>query len=180
MAKLEFAGQNLEEAINRAAAALNLAPERLKFSVLSMGAKGFLGFFGRRPARVAVDPDDPQLDLGEAAAAPVALPAAALDAADQLVRLVARELISHMGLSAEITLARSGSSLILTLDSPDNALLIGPRGVTLAALQLMVAKIYLRRLKEAGRDQEPGPRVVVEVAGYRPRIPSQRPRRSSK
>ncbi|MDR2934470.1 MAG: Jag N-terminal domain-containing protein, partial [Candidatus Adiutrix sp.] len=57
---VEFTGRDLAEAIAAAAEALNLPPEKLKFSVVAMGAKGFLGL-GRRRARIAVDPADPTL-----------------------------------------------------------------------------------------------------------------------
>jgi len=57
---VEFTGRDLAEAIAAAAGALNLPPEKLKFSVVAMGAKGFLGL-GRRRARIAVDPADPTL-----------------------------------------------------------------------------------------------------------------------
>jgi hypothetical protein len=63
---VEFVGQDLAEAIAAAAGALNLPPEKLKFNVIEMGTKGFLGL-GRRRARIAVDPDDPSLYLDEPA-----------------------------------------------------------------------------------------------------------------
>jgi predicted RNA-binding protein Jag len=64
VARVEFQGRDLSEAIAQAAEALDLPPETLKFQVLAMGAKGFLGL-GRRKARIAVDPDDPTLDMDD-------------------------------------------------------------------------------------------------------------------
>ena len=64
MAQVEFQGKDLEEAIAQAAEALSLPPEKVKFSVITMGGKGFLGF-GKRKARITVDPDDPSLAVEE-------------------------------------------------------------------------------------------------------------------
>lgn len=62
MAQVEFEAHDLEHAIAKAAAALSLPPEKVKFSVKSMGSKGFFGLW-KRKARIGVDPDDPCLSL---------------------------------------------------------------------------------------------------------------------
>lgn len=241
MAQFEFQGRDLEEAIAQAAQALSLPPEKVKFSVISMGGKGFLGL-GRSKARIKVDPDDPVLNtedeagppapaerpvVNTAEAAPAEAPAApeaekkrgrrersdrdkpapaqrqenksrrnepekkdeeplpelvwdhvpppltrpgpneSEEPADQPAALaaeVAREIISRMGFEAEIAARRIGSRIILTLESRDNAILIGGRGATLEALQLLTGKIVSRRLKEGGSETV---RVVVDAADYR-------------
>jgi spoIIIJ-associated protein len=232
MTTVEFAGQDLAEAIAAAAGALNLPPEKLKFSVIAMGAKGFLGL-GRRRARIAVDPADPTLypsedepappaaETAEAAPAPETPPAATEtpapapsapgpsrprkpapapaakplpgpgsrplplletppltrpaagetrednpdDETARLARTVVADILSRLGLAADLTLARLGSRLgsrlLVNLDGPDRALLIGARGVTLDALQLLVAKIMAK--KNPGEDV----RLVLDVADYR-------------
>jgi spoIIIJ-associated protein len=229
MTTVEFAGQDLAEAIAAAAGALNLPPEKLKFSVLEMGTKGFLGL-GRRRARIAVDPADPTLypseedepapaPAAEAAltpetpAAPAALPPAVPaapsrprkpapaagakpgpeplpgsgsrplplletppltrpaagetrvdnpdDETARLARTVVADILGRLGLAADLTLVRLGSRLVVNLDGPDRALLIGARGVTLDALQLLVAKIMAK--KNPGEDG----RLVLDVADYR-------------
>lgn len=262
MARVEFEGQDLSEAIVQAAAALNIPPETLKFAVISMGTKGFLGL-GRRKARISVNPDDPTLDLGDDApamadrpAAPEPVPAepasdptppvpnpagktrhtertattppepgegrvraenepeseagpgpardagrrnskpsappleldwahlppppsqpgpgetlipdAAGPAAAAAVAVV-REIVGHMGFTAEVTCGRLGQRLFLSLDSPDNALLIGSRGATLEALQLLAAKILTRRLAAEGLENEGAGQLVLDVADYRAR-----------
>ena len=253
MANVEFEGKDLEEAIAQAALALSLPPEKVKFTLLSMGAKGFLGL-GRRKARISVDPADPALkDLGEetggrtsakpapspqpdrrpvpSAAAPeperprrekaekpteaapdkkgraprdkerppkeekarvrpaepepaplewshVAPPLTKPapgespaeigdDLAGQLAVTALGEILTRMGLTAEISAQRLDSRLVLSLESPDNALLIGARGVTLEALQLLTGKIVARRLKEQDPESAAVPRVVLDVADYR-------------
>jgi len=253
----EFTGQDLAEAIAVAAGALDLPPERLKFSVIEMGSKGFLGL-GRRKARIAVDPDDPTLDLSEvepqaplsAPSAPVTpeapppegpeltetpkapkseepepkaptapttvptaprpkrpaptvpptahpkVPAALLDLpaltrpgpgetrvdnpddeTARLARTVVTDILSRLGLSAELALVRLGSRLVVNLDGPDRALLIGARGATLEALQLLAAKILAKKFpdkKSPGEDDRSiDSRLILDVADYRFRRHSQ-------
>jgi spoIIIJ-associated protein len=230
VARVEFQGRDLSEAIARAAEALNLPPETLKFQVVSMGAKGFLGL-GRRKARIAVDPDDltraegpgpdsepASLDNGGFTAAsaeperpgerknssvgpaePAIKPTRSSEAGTEkgpgrigkradarsavsrsetteptaLAALVAvevlQEILVHMGFSAEVTCEDSGGSLTVSLDGPDNALLIGSRGATLEALQLLAAKIVTRRLAAKNPETDSRFRLVVDVAGYRAR-----------
>ena len=236
---VEFEGQDLAEAIAAAAAALDLPPEKLKFNVVAMGTKGFLGL-GRRRARIAVDPADPTLDLpedeppaaaGEPEAPPPPAPAAeeaesapppaepeppapprpartaapeapprpraprpAPAAPDQgfpelapltrpaagetrvenpedetarLARAVVEDILSRLGLKADLSLVRLGSRLVVSLDGPDRAILIGARGATLEALQLLVSKIVAK--KRPGE----GDRLVLDVADYRFRRHSQ-------
>jgi spoIIIJ-associated protein len=223
-ATVEFSGRDLAEAIAAAAAALNLPPEKLKFDVIEMGAKGFLGL-GRRRARIAVDRDDPALDLSEDGPAPPApgepetrpepepaegegsegppspvqargpegtekktargkgspappqapgsegiltRPAAGETRVDnpddetaRLARTVVEDIISRLGLAADLALVRLGSRLVVNLDGPDRAILIGARGATLEALQLLAAKIVAK--KRPGE----GDRLVLDVADYR-------------
>ena len=268
MPQVEFQGQDLEEAIGNAAQALNLPPEKVKFNVISMGSKGFLGF-GRKKARISVNPDDPTLDLTEAeesAEQPASgrppkprqaeqnppldkksgrrdkrearpsqsriedkknrenksgpateaqkpgsadskeprlkqeknkepLKKAAVEnkpldwshlpppltrpgpgetmepaPEDQFTEIclnAAADVLSHMGFKMDIKARRIGSRTILSLNGEDNALLIGARGATLEALQLMISKIVARRLKTVDQEGEHDPRVVVDVADYR-------------
>ncbi|MDR2339414.1 MAG: Jag N-terminal domain-containing protein [Deltaproteobacteria bacterium] len=56
MALVEFEGKDAEEAINKAAAALRVPPEYLRFTIISTGSKGFLGL-GSQKAKILVDTD---------------------------------------------------------------------------------------------------------------------------
>jgi len=77
------------------------------------------------------------------------------------------DILSRLGLAAEITLVRLGPRLVVNLDGPDRALLIGTRGVTLEALQLLAAKILARK------SPDHAVRLVLDVADYRFRRHSQ-------
>ncbi len=64
---MEFYGKDLEEAIRNAAEALSLPAEELRFTIVSMGSRGFLGL-GRKKARIAVIPGEPEAAAGSAGA----------------------------------------------------------------------------------------------------------------
>ncbi len=241
MANVEFEGKDLEEAIAQAAEALNLPPEEVKFTLLAMGAKGFLGL-GRKKAKISVDPSDPSLreeagqpakkaagqaraasstepsqevsssGRGEKARRPVPRkdtperaarsenrptePARAAeplpldwahvspplswpgpgevcrenptDPEAELAAQVLRDMLGHLGFSADLSCRRIGSRIVMSLDGgEDNALLIGTRGATLEALQLLTAKLVSKKLKESSAVNETDLRVVLDVADYR-------------
>jgi predicted RNA-binding protein Jag len=80
-------------------------------------------------------------------------------------RAVVESLLTRMGFTAEIGAVRLGSRLVLNLDSPDKAILIGARGATLEALQVLSAKLLARQVPPTGRPAPP--RLVLDVADYR-------------
>lgn len=248
MAPIEFKGTDLAEAIASAGVALNLPPEKVKFSIVTTGSKGFWGL-GRRSACILVNPDDPSVDslapplrppdispprtpdigpvveperappfqenpekkdqysknsehqvkpllkrdhppsaswspspvrelrpLEWSRVPPVSTrpsPEEKHEPLDQgqatLPLAVLEEILKHLGIEAKITTARIGPRLVFSLDSLDNALLIGFRGMNLESLQLVVAKIVHRQSPELPSDY----RVIVDVADYRARRQTQ-------
>lgn len=249
MAVLEFTGRNLEEAIENAAASLSLPAEKLKFTIVSMGRKGFWGL-GRKKALIAINSEDQSNDSAEeisAAAAQAAqdslwagsekkrhcgdsldlmreaqgpeqsrpekgrerrpkdkdrpapsprkpepeapaldfshlpppltqaapgesLSAGEPDAVMAEARTMLAAIISKMGFSTPISVERIGGRLILKLaDSDDNALLIGSRGSTLEALELLTGRILMKKLKEAEDPAAADLKIIVDVADYRAR-----------
>ena len=55
----EFHASNVEEAIRKAAKALGIAPEEVRYEVLDEGSEGFLGL-GARDARIRVIEESPE------------------------------------------------------------------------------------------------------------------------
>lgn len=251
MALLEFEGKNLEEAIENAAVSLSLPAEKLKFTIMSMGSKGFLGL-GRRKARIGINSEDQSndspgdltgpaaeeaqesiwaasekkrhcgdsLDLMHEAAPSAPRPvrdkakerrgrerqerpagppraqepgeAPALDFShlpppptqpapgetvregDDPIAAEARAILAgmleKMGFSADINAQRIAGRVVLKLaDSDDNALLIGSRGSTLEALELLLGRILIKKLKEAENPEAADLKVIVDAADYRAR-----------
>ncbi|MDR1922500.1 MAG: Jag N-terminal domain-containing protein [Candidatus Adiutrix sp.] len=74
--QVEFKGKDIEEAIGNAARSLGLPPERVRFTVIAIGSRGFFGL-GRRCARIGVDPAEHRVDPVEPQADEVAAAAPA-------------------------------------------------------------------------------------------------------
>ncbi len=168
---LEIIAPTVDEAVARGAAELGVSPQRLLVEVLDEGGQGVLGM-GARQARVRLTL------LGAATPAKPASPSdeeeeveelGPTDEALEVSRATVRELVSLMGLEAQVT-SRWGEAehpdearpLLVDIRGDDLSLLIGRRGESLAALQ------YITRLivgKELG-DYAP---IVIDVEGYRAR-----------
>lgn len=95
------------------------------------------------------------------------------DEAGRKAEEVVLEITGRMGLEVKSSRRRLGSRLVISLDSPDNALLIGNRGGTLEALQLLAAKIITQRVKSTASETGSEDRLVLDVADYRARRQSQ-------
>ncbi len=77
-------------------------------------------------------------------------------------RRVTSEILERMGIPAVVTTRDEGESLRVTLHAQDSGLLIGKKGATLDALQLLVTLILQRQF--ACRQ-----RIVLDAEGYRAR-----------
>ncbi|MDQ4018236.1 MAG: KH domain-containing protein [Actinomycetota bacterium] len=125
----------------------------VRFEVLSEGERGLLGV-GYAPARVAASLAAPSARETPPAEEPGS-PAARL-----------RELLEHvcaaLGLRAAIRIEESERELHARLSGPDLGLLIGRRGQTIDAVQLLANALVF-----AG--EEVRKEVVVDAAGYRDR-----------
>ncbi len=74
-----------------------------------------------------------------------------------------RGLVSAFGVSGAVTrtLIDDGDTIELAIEGDDVGMLIGPRGVTLAAIQELTRTVAQRKAADGQ------PRLVVDVAGYR-------------
>ena len=61
MTLLEFEGKNVEKALAKASAKLNIPKDDLKYDILSYGSSGIFGIAGTKKARVRVKPIIPAL-----------------------------------------------------------------------------------------------------------------------
>lgn len=104
---------------------------------------------------------------------PVARPVDRVDAADeQTVKGVVKELLVHMGVTADVVAVDNPSSVPLNPDDPptifidvlgrDLGMLIGRRGDNLAQIQYLVNLLANRKL-------ETWTRVILDIEGYRSR-----------
>lgn len=137
---VEVAAQNLDEAVEQALAQLDCTRAEADIEVLQVHSSGFLGIFGKRPARVRVKLHD----------------------RGAIARQFACQLLHLSGLDAKVELASSSTQIELLLTTEDPSLLIGRHGQTLDALQGLVGTMTDRLTT----DRTP---IFFDIDGYRER-----------
>lgn len=140
MRSVTVTGKTIEEAMKDALNQIGTVQENVDIEVLDEPKKGFLGF-GGKPARIKVTKK--------------------LDIMEQTSTFL-QEVISNMGVEAEIEGRREDRDLYFTLSGEKIAILIGKRGQTLNSLQ------YLTNLA-ANRFSDRFVRVVLDAENYRER-----------
>lgn len=140
MRQAEGIGRTVDEAVDRALDALGASREGVEIEILDPGARGMLGL-GAREARVRV-----------------ALKAGAGD----VVRHVTSRVLRLMGFDGTVHVREQAGVLSVEIEGEHLGALIGRRGSTLDALELLVGLIVTK-------DTKARTKVVVDVAGYRER-----------
>jgi len=145
MRSIEQSGRNVEEAVQAALKVLGVSRDQVDVEVLAEESRGLLGILGYSEAKVRVTV---KAGLAERAAALVT------------------EILGLMGIDGRVEIAREDEEAIhLNIHSSgDLGLLIGKRGQTLAALQLLVAIIANR-----GQPPDQRKRIILDAEGYRER-----------
>jgi spoIIIJ-associated protein len=133
----------------------------VEYVVLSEGARGLLGV-GYEPARVIATLT--KVPSGIAATGrPMSLePAAADSPAAAAVRELLQEVVSGLGLAADVEIRERADEILAVIEGDDLGLVIGKHGQTIDAIQYLANAILYRRF---GRGVE----VIVDAQGYRRR-----------
>jgi len=145
MESIEQTGRTVDAAVEAALTALGVSRDDVDVEVLAEESRGLLGILGTSEARVRVT-------------LKATVASRALDTLKRILKLMGVEA------DAQITADEPEAVSIEITGSQDLGLLIGKRGQTLAALQLIVAMM-------ANRDQpsEKRKRIVLDAEGYRAR-----------
>ncbi|MCS7243060.1 RNA-binding cell elongation regulator Jag/EloR [Candidatus Caldatribacterium sp.] len=156
---VEVSGKTLEEVLERASRYFDVSRERLGYEVLSE-TKGFLSVFVPRMVKVRVWVKDEE----ETEAIPKASPpeTSGLSEAHEVVEKFLRELVAKMDLEVTVDAKDDNGVLRCMLDGKDAGILIGRKGETLEALEVLVRTFLARR----GFGEVP---LEVDVSGYRKR-----------
>ena len=173
----EFTGRTVEEAIERGLRSLGRKRTEVDIEVLEKGKPANVLGMGGEDARVLLsyqedahaEPSEPTIDEAEVPRRPAAAreprdeeesaPALAEDIA--LGATVLREMLTSMGVEAEVTLGEAPDDG-LEVQGDDLGVLIGRGGENLVALQQVVSAITS---KKVGRSVH----VAVDIEGYRSR-----------
>jgi spoIIIJ-associated protein len=175
MDSIEQAGRNVDEAVEAALKALGVSRDEVDVEVLAEERRGLLGILGSSSARVrvtvqrdaaqpSVPAEPPELESEEPQPSVAAVEVAS-ELAERAVEILTR-ILALMGLeaTAEVTGDDEESVSINIRSEDDLGLLIGRRGQTLSALQLIVAIMANRQLLPDARR-----RVILDAEGYRAR-----------
>ncbi|MCY6372267.1 RNA-binding cell elongation regulator Jag/EloR [Clostridium ganghwense] len=117
MKSIEMTGKTVDEAVQNALKALNVTEDKVEVKVIDEGSKGLFKIFGGRESKVEVTVKKDYKD----------------DAKDFL-----RNVLSSMGILAEIKITEENNVLKINLIGPNMGLIIGYRGETLDSLQYLV------------------------------------------
>ncbi len=146
MKSIEVVARSVDEAIAEALQELNADRDDVEIEILDEGNKGFLGILGSKQAKVRVELiEKPEANKLEAALE------------------FTRELLSKMGISAEVQGEEDSESIKLQIDGDDLGILIGRRGQTLDSLQYIVSLAVNRQTEGEWN------RIQIDVGDYRVR-----------
>lgn len=183
MNQVTATGKTVEDAIRVALAQLGAAREDVNYRVLEEPSKGFFGLIGVKPAKVEVtlvkkEVAEEILPLEEAQSVSEPLPkpeirieskelpvleqenvAPDIDPVEQ-GRLFLQEILSTMGMKAEIQLSVKQGTPVMTIVGKGLGLIIGRRGQTLDSLQYLVNIV-------ANRDSAKKVRIILDAENYR-------------
>ncbi|WP_315117046.1 RNA-binding cell elongation regulator Jag/EloR [uncultured Clostridium sp.] len=140
MKTLDMIGKTVEDAISAALKELNLTRDKVDVEILDEGSKGLFKLIGARPAKIRV----------------IVKRDYEYEAKNFL-----REILSNMGIQAEIRVKDEEDSLKISMTGPDMGVLIGYRGETLDSLQYLVSLVI-------NKDQDSEyKRVILDTENYR-------------
>jgi len=174
MRSVETEGGSIDEAIDRALAALRVARDQVEIEILENAARGLFGL-GSRRAKVRASVRPPLASAIEGAGQPLspevsretpAHQSRSREAAAARAREVLEILLKHLVESPRVEEVRDGDqgdTIRFVLSGGDSGIMIGRRGQTLDALEHLVGRIVSRD------ESELGVRIALDVEGYRQR-----------
>jgi len=138
---IEVEGNTIDEAVSLALQKLGVDRSRVDVEVIDPGSRGFLGILCSRQARVRVS---------------------VRETPETVIREFLETLLKEMGMEADLEIACHGEYWSAAFSGPDVRFLIGRRGDTLNALQLLVNLVVNKKLTEKVR-------IILDAEGYRQR-----------
>lgn len=164
MEEKEFSGKNVEEAIEKGLKELGLSRDDVEVKILDEGKAGLFGLMGASPAKIKliVKPLKGLKAEEKGKATREKLSGVNLISAQKKVKEELNEILKLMGMEAEVTTSLEEEKVVADIKSENGAILIGKKGQTLNALQLIVNLIV-------NRDEKTRTKVIVDTENYRQR-----------
>jgi spoIIIJ-associated protein len=185
MSSLEFQGKNVDKAVKKACEALNIAPDEIKYEVITRGSSGIFGLAGAKKARIRVSVPEktPEVDadtdsktddaavfeekiqaetsISESTGADDLQGHGIGENPRKLARDVLERIIGAITSDATISTEETNGRIHLNVAGGNAGILIGKKGQTLEAIQSLVDKIVNKH-----NDHHDKIRVQIDVEGY--------------
>jgi len=186
----EFEGKNIEQAVKKACGKLKIDKDKIRYKVISHGSTGIFGLVGRKKAKINVSlPEEKKLKEKKPEQKPEKKPEQKIankedDRANnenkenelrennvQTGKEVLQKIIDSITVDAKITIDERSNKTIYNVVGGNPALLIGKKGKTLEAIQLIVEKVINKAIqliveKVINKKNEKRSRTLVDIEGY--------------
>jgi spoIIIJ-associated protein len=170
-AEQEFKGKTVQKAVEEAAKALGIPDDAVKYDIISHGSTGIFGLAGIKKARIKVKgveraersaenkPEDLDAETREAAKPDDPIETGGLEESQQMAEAILRRMVDAISPESTISIDTKDRQLRFHIEGGQSSILIGKRGQTLEAMQLILDKAVRRLNGHAIRLQ-------VDVEGY--------------
>jgi len=175
---IEFEGKNIEQAVKKACGKLKIDKEKIRYKVISYGSTGIFGLAGRKKAKINVSvPEVKKQEEKKPETSPEKKPENKIDNKEdskayyenkenelkenniQSGKDVLQKIIDSITEDAKIEIDERSNKTIFNVAGGNSALLIGKRGKTLEAIQLIVEKVINKKNEKRSR-------TLVDIEGY--------------
>jgi spoIIIJ-associated protein len=173
---IKFEGKNIEKAVKKACGKLKIDKEKLRYKVISYGSTGIFGLAGRKKAKINVlVPEDKtekekpennkkknnKIDNKEDGKAIYENKENEIREINvQTGKDVLQKIIDSITEDAQIEIEEQSQQIVFNVVGGNSALLIGKRGKTLEAIQVVVEKVI-------NKNNEKRTRTIVDIEGYK-------------
>lgn len=170
-AEQEFKGKTVQKAVEEAAKALGIPDDAVKYDIISHGSTGIFGLAGIKKARIKVKgveraessaenkPEDLDAETQDAAKPNTPIETGGLEESQQMAEAILRRMVDAISPESTISIDTKDRQLRFHIEGGQSSILIGKRGQTLEAMQLILDKAVRRLNGHAIRLQ-------VDVEGY--------------
>lgn len=178
---IKFEGKNIEKAVKKACDKLKIDKEKLRYKVISYGSTGIFGLAGRKKAKINVfmpednaekkkpenkkpknnKPKNNKIDTKEDGKAIYENKENEIREINaQTGKDVLQKIIDSITEDAQIEIEEQSQQTVFNVVGGNSALLIGKRGKTLEAIQVVVEKVINKK-------NEKRTRTIVDIEGYK-------------
>jgi len=162
---IEFEEKNIEKAVKKACSKLKIDKEKIKYKVISHGSTGIFGLAGRKKAKISVFlPEEKKEEKNVKSKIEDKTDNAKIDNESNEKKIgigkdVLQKIVDSITDDAKIEIEERLNETVFNVVGGNAALLIGKRGKTLEAIQLIVGKVINNKNEKRSR-------TLVDIEGY--------------